>query len=100
MRAAGEGHTPLLLETEEHSFIHFTTLPWLHFTSFTHAREQAHADIPKLAFGRVLEEGGRQWMPLALEVHHALMDGADVGDFVQGFEALMRDPLPWLSGQG
>jgi chloramphenicol O-acetyltransferase type A len=100
MRAAGEGHTPLLMETEEHSFIHFTTLPWLHFTSFTHAREQAHADIPKLAFGRVLEEGGRQWMPLALEVHHALMDGADVGDFVQGFEALMRDPLPWLSGQG
>ena len=33
------------------------------------------ADIPKLAFGQVKEEGGRQWMPLALEVHHALMDG-------------------------
>jgi len=75
-----------------------TTLPWLHFTSFTHAREQAHADIPKFAFGRVQEEGGRSWMPLALEVHHALMDGADVGDFVGGFEALMRDPPPWLSG--
>jgi len=102
MQAARAGTAPLLVEAEEHSFVHFTTLPWLHFTSFTHAREQAHADIPKFAFGRVQEEGGREqgrsWMPLALEVHHALMDGADVGDFVGGFEALMRDPLPWLSG--
>jgi chloramphenicol O-acetyltransferase type A len=98
VQAARDGHVPLHVEADEHSFIHFTTLPWLHFTSFTHAREQAHADIPKLAFGRVQADGGRQWMPLALEVHHALMDGADVGDFVQGYEAAMRDPLPWLSG--
>jgi len=99
MQAASAGAAPLLMEAEEHSFIHFTTLPWLHFTSFTHAREQAHADIPKVAFGQVREEGGRQWMPLALEVHHALIDGADVGDLINGFEALMRDPLPWLSGR-
>jgi chloramphenicol O-acetyltransferase type A len=98
MQAARQGTAALVVEADEHTFIHFTTLPWLHFTSFTHAREQAHADIPKLAFGRVLEEGGKQWMPLALEVHHALVDGADVGDFVNGFEALMREPLPWLSG--
>ena len=98
MQAASSGMAPLVVEADEHTFIHFTTLPWLHFTSFTHAREQAHADIPKLAFGRVLEEAGRQWMPLALEVHHALMDGADVGDFVNGFEALMSEPLPWLTG--
>ena len=98
MQAARDGAAPLVMEAEEHSFIHFTTLPWLHFTSFTHAREQQHADIPKIAFGRVQEDGGRQWMPLALEVHHALMDGADAGDFVSGYEAAMRDPLPWLSG--
>lgn len=98
MQAASSGMAPLVVEADEHTFIHFTTLPWLHFTSFTHAREKAHADIPKLAFGRVLEEAGRQWMPLALEVHHALMDGADVGDFVNGFEALMSEPLFWLTG--
>jgi chloramphenicol O-acetyltransferase type A len=97
MQAARDGTGPLVVETDEHSFIHFTTLPWLHFTSFTHARELQHADIPKIAFGRVQEDDGRQWMPLALEVHHALMDGADVGDFVSGFEAAMQDPMPWLS---
>lgn len=99
MQAARQGQDPLVVEADEHTFIHFTTLPWLHFSSFTHAREKAHADIPKLAFGRVKEEAGRQWMPLALEVHHALMDGADVGDFVQGYEAAMADPLPWLTGR-
>lgn len=99
MNAAREGHNAALATVaDEHTFIHFTTLPWLHFTSFTHAREQQHADIPKIAFGRVREDGGRQWMPLALEVHHALMDGAEVGDFVTGFEALMHDPVPWLTG--
>jgi chloramphenicol O-acetyltransferase type A len=99
MRVASEGAAAALaVVAEEHTFIHFTTLPWLHFTSFTHAREQQHADIPKIAFGRVQADGGRHWMPLALEVHHALVDGADVGDFVTGYEALMRDPLPWLTG--
>jgi chloramphenicol O-acetyltransferase type A len=98
MQAARDGTAPLLAEADEHRFIHFTTLPWLHFTSFTHARELHHADIPKIAFGRVQEEHGRQWMPLALEVHHALVDGADAGDFVTGFEAALRDPLPWLTG--
>ena len=98
MQAVNEGTAPLVVEADEHTFIHFTTLPWLHFTSFTHARERAHADIPKIAFGQVKEEAGRQWMPLALEVHHALVDGADVGSFVNGYEALMRDPLPWLTG--
>lgn len=100
MQAAREGAVPLEVVADEHTFIHFTTLPWLHFTSFTHAREQAHADIPKVAFGQVKEEGGRQWLPLALEVHHALMDGADVGDLVGGLQALMQDPLPWLRGPG
>jgi len=37
-------------------------------------------------------------MPLSVEVHHALMDGLHVGRFVQGFEAAMLDPLPWLLG--
>ena len=40
----------------------------------------------------------RQWMPLSVEVHHALMDGLHAGSFIQGFEAAMREPLAWLQG--
>ena len=78
--------------------IHFTTLPWLHFTSFSHARNWGREDsIPKLAFGRIETDGARAWLPLSVDVHHALMDGLHVGQFVQGFEAALRDPAAWLA---
>lgn len=78
--------------------IHFTTLPWLHFTSFSHARNWGREDsIPKLAFGRIEYDGARAWLPLSVEVHHALMDGLHVGQFVQGFEVALRDPAAWLA---
>lgn len=82
------------------ALLHVTTLPWVHFTSFEHARHRGRDDsIPRLAFGRIDPDAqGRRWLPLAVEVNHALMDGLEVGRFVQGFEAAMRDPLPWLRG--
>ena len=88
------------------ALLHFTTLPWLHFTSFSHARQTARhrgaADsVPKIAFGRIDADpagGAQRWLPMQVDVHHALMDGAHVGRFVQAFEAAMRDPLPWLQG--
>ena len=88
---------------DDQALVHFTTLPWLHFTSFEHARNWGREDaIPKVAFGRIDSDAGgdhkRQWLPMAVEVHHALMDGLEVGRFVQGVEAAMRDPLPWLLG--
>ena len=77
--------------------LHFTTLPWVHFSSFSHARNWGREDsVPKFAFGRADADGERLWMPMAVEVLHALMDGAHVGRFVQGFEAALREPLDWL----
>jgi chloramphenicol O-acetyltransferase type A len=82
--------------------IHFTTLPWLHFSSFSHARNWGREDsIPKISFGRADAEtsagGARLWLPVSVEVHHALMDGLHVGRYVQRLEAAMADPLPWLA---
>jgi chloramphenicol O-acetyltransferase type A len=78
--------------------IHFTTLPWLHFSSFSHARNWGREDsIPKISFGRADAEGPRLWLPVSVEVHHALMDGLHVGRYVQRLEAAMADPAPWLA---
>ncbi len=97
--ARDAGPAPLAAMADERTLMHFTTLPWLHFSSFSFARGQHDIDTPKLAFGRVQQEGGRQWMPLALELHHVLADGADIADFMAGFEATLRDPSPWLRGE-
>lgn len=77
--------------------VFFTSLPWLHFTSFSHARNWKTEDsIPRFAFGRAQAEGGALWLPMSVEVHHALMDGVHVGRYVQDFEAALREPEAWL----
>lgn len=77
--------------------LHFTTLPWLDFTSFSHARNWGREDsIPKFAFGRLQRDGDRTTMAFSVEVHHALMDGLHVGRLVQTLEAWLRDPAPQL----
>lgn len=96
--AVRRGQTPFAARVDEQALVHFTTLPWLHFTSFTHARNLKRQDsIPKIAFGRLQADGERLWMPLAVDVHHALMDGLHVGRFVEGFEAAFADPAAWLA---
>ena len=82
---------------DDTALVHFTTLPWLHFSSFSHARNWRREDsVPKIAFGRIDAEGAHRWLPCSVEVHHALMDGLHVGRFVQAFEAALQDPRPWL----
>jgi chloramphenicol O-acetyltransferase type A len=70
--------------SEAAAVMHMTTIPWLTFSSFSHARG-AGDTVPKLAFGRI--EAGR--MPVALEVHHALMDGLHVGRFYAALQAAL-----------
>ena len=106
-QAARAGHLGFEPRQDAQALLHCTTLPWLHFSSFSHARQWGREDsVPKFAFGRIDEDShagshvgtARRWMPLSVEVHHALMDGLAVGRFVQGFEAAMKHPLPWLMG--
>lgn len=79
---------------EDHqAVIHFTTLPWVSFTSFSHARNWGREDsIPKIAFGKFKRENNRILLPVSVEVHHALMDGLHVGHFFQNLERAMLEP--------
>jgi chloramphenicol O-acetyltransferase type A len=80
--------------------LYFTTLPWLHFTSFAHAHSldptRADASVPRFAFGRIDTEGSgpgaRAWLPLSVELHHAVADGLPLGRFVSDFEAALQQP--------
>lgn len=95
--AARSGRVPFAPRVDESALIHLTTLPWLHFSSFSHARNWGREDsVPKIAFGRAEADGRRLWLPLSVEVHHALMDGVHVGRYVQAFEAAAAEPRRWL----
>lgn len=71
--------------------IHYSALPWLDFTSMSHARHFAFKDSsPKISFGKMTVSAGRRSMPVSIHVHHALMDGYHVGQYVELFQQLMN----------
>ncbi|HLN98699.1 MAG TPA: chloramphenicol acetyltransferase [Pyrinomonadaceae bacterium] len=73
--------------------IHFTTLPWIAFTSFSHARNWAREDsVPKIAFGKFVRVNERTLLPFSVEVHHALMDGLHVGRYLTRLEEALASP--------
>lgn len=66
----------LKLEKTDDDRLHFTTIPWVSFTSFSHARNwKREESATKIAFGRFSQDANRTWLPISVEVHHALMDG-------------------------
>ena len=83
---------------EDDARIHCTTLPWLAFTSFSHARRWWHKEdsVPKISFGKFVQENGRTLMPFSVEVHHALMDGLHVGRYVERLEEMLAKPELYL----
>ena len=60
--------------------VHCTTLPWVSFTGFKHARngDESTKGIPKIVFGKLFNENETKKIPFSVEVHHALMDGYHV----------------------
>ena len=79
-------------EFSSDNLIHFSTLPWINFTSFSHARSFTLPDsCPKISFGKLMNENNKKSMTLSIHVHHGLMDGFHVGQFLELFQNLMNE---------
>jgi len=71
--------------------IRYSVLPWIDFTSLSHARRFTFGDsCPWITFGKMTEREGRRSMPMSVHVHHALVDGVDVGAYIDAFQRLMN----------
>jgi len=82
-----------LKPTMRDDVIYHTTLPWISFTSFAHARTKGRGDsIPRIVFGKFTKENERVMLPISVEVHHALMDGLHVGRYLSRLEAALAEP--------
>ena len=83
--------TRLFTRDFQENLIHFSALPWLNFTSFSHARSFTFPDsCPKISFGKMMIENGKKTMSMSVHVHHGLMDGYHVSQFVNYFQELMN----------
>jgi chloramphenicol O-acetyltransferase type A len=78
---------------ERDDMIHYSVIPWVSFTSFSHARTtKADLSVPKIVFGKHRQSGGCRLLPVSVEVHQGVVDGLHVGRFYQRFEELAREP--------
>lgn len=81
----------LMPAVSSENVIHFSALPWFSFTAVSHARCFSFPDsCPKIAFGKLEEQQGKQIMPVSVHVHHALMDGHHVAQFIETFQQLLN----------
>jgi len=73
--------------------IHYSIIPWISFTSFSHPRNYSTNDsIPKIVFGKYYQEGDTVFMPISIEVHHALMDGFHLGRYLSKLQDMLANP--------
>lgn len=86
--AAARRVAPLVLPRPgEDDLIYHSTLPWMRMTAFTNALSSGADSVPRVVFGKCAEHDGRWLMPVAVEVHHALVDGLDVARYLERLEA-------------
>jgi chloramphenicol O-acetyltransferase type A len=73
-------HPTLKDEPGNDNLLFMSAIPWVSFTSFMHPIHLHPVDsVPRFAWGKFFEQGGRLLMPLSVQAHHALLDGLHVG---------------------
>lgn len=66
---------------ERDDLAYLSCMPWLDYTSINNALPGPDDCIPRVTWGKFVDHGGRWDMAMTLEVHHALVDGAQVGAY-------------------
>jgi chloramphenicol O-acetyltransferase type A len=75
------------------NLIRYSVLPWLDFTSISHARKFRKDDSsPRITFGKMTESAGRRSMPVSIHVHHGLLDGLQVAQYLEHFQDMLHRP--------
>ena len=64
-------------------------MPWLDYTSINNALPGPDDCIPRVSWGKFVDQGRRWDMAMTLEVHHALVDGAQVGAYFAAVQAAL-----------
>lgn len=70
-------------DTPANSF-NISMVPWLEFTGFNiNVFDDGKFLLPIFTMGKFFERDGKRFLPLAIQVHHAVCDGYHMGAFVE-----------------
>ena len=63
-------------------------VPWLEFTAMNiNVYDEGKFLLPIFTLGKYFERDGKRFIPLAIQVHHAVCDGYHVGQFIEKLQA-------------
>ena len=62
---------------------YLSCLPWLDYSSLDNALPNADDCIPRVSWGKIVPKGDGFDMAMTIQVHHALVDGRQVGQFFE-----------------
>jgi chloramphenicol O-acetyltransferase type A len=80
-----------LVRSPHNNVIRFSSLPWINFTSLSHARMFSVKDsCPRITFGKITIQNGKRSIPMSVHVHHALVDGLHVGQYIDCLQELLN----------
>lgn len=79
---------PAPMKAEAEDYFCASCLPWVHFSSITHAEFNASSAVPTLTWGK-LKNGV---IPVAGKFNHAFVDGIHAGRFFAYLEEVFADP--------
>jgi chloramphenicol O-acetyltransferase type A len=69
---------------------YLSCMPWLDYSSINNALPHAQDCIPRISWGKFVEAADARWsMAMTIEVHHALVDGRQVGDYFVAVQAAL-----------
>ena len=100
--AAFEGQAKVLIDAvaagitldansgERDDLAYLSCMPWLDYSSINNALPGPDDCIPRITWGKFVERDGRWDMAMTLEVHHALVDGAQVGAYFEAVQDALR----------
>ncbi len=74
---------------ERDDLAYLSCMPWLDYSSINNALPHAMDCIPRVSWGKFVEAGGHWSMAMTIEVHHALVDGRQVGDYFAAVQAAL-----------
>nr|WP_213396429.1 CatA-like O-acetyltransferase [Yoonia sp.] len=75
---------------ERDDLAYLSCMPWLDYTAINNALPGPQDCIPRVTWGRIVDHGVRFDMAMTLEVHHALVDGAQVGAYFAAVQDALR----------
>ena len=81
IHAVARGGTLNANAGERDDVAYLSCMPWLDYTSINNALPGPHDCIPRVSWGKFVDHRGRWDMAMTLEVHHALVDGVQVGAY-------------------